>query len=73
MDAFNIINLNASRCGNYAKIVEMCVFLSEYNPLVVCIQEINISAALRGFSGKFQVFCNIEGNAKDGVGIVSLV
>ena len=33
----------------------------------------NIRAALREFSGKYQVYVNIEKESKDGVGIVTLI
>ena len=51
----------------------MCNFLMGYDPFMVCIQEINLTAALRVFDRKFQVFVNIEDGVKDGVGIFSLV
>ena len=73
MNSFNLMNINASRCGNLGKIRDILMFLVEYNPLVVCIQEINLYAAVKIFSGQFRVYCNIENDAKDGVGIVSLV
>ena len=73
MDNFNLININAYRCGNIRKLEDMCNFLMGYDPFMVCIQEINLTAALRVFDRKFQVFVNIEDGVKDGVGIVSLV
>ena len=73
MNYFTVINLNASRIANVVKLGEINDFISDYKPDVLGIQEVNISAALKVFSGEYQVYCNIESNAKDGVGIVSLV
>ena len=48
-------------------------FFEAYDPLLVCIQEINIMNAIKVFSNKFQVYVNMEPGAKDGIGIVTLV
>ena len=68
MNYFTVINLNASRIANVVKLGEINDFISDYKPDVVGIQEVNISAALKVFSGEYQVYCNIESNAKDGEG-----
>ena len=73
MNSLNMINLNASRCRNIGKVREIYNFLGEYDPIIVCIQEINIATAIKIFSGAYQVFPNIEDQSKDGVGIVTLV
>ena len=48
-------------------------FFQNYDPLFICIQEINVFSALKVFSGKFQVFINFEADSRDGIGIVTLV
>ena len=73
MNTYNMVNINAFRCHIREKIRDISNFLEGYDPLIVCIQEIDINSALQVFDGKFQVFCNIEKDANDGVGIVSLV
>ena len=73
MEYFTIVNLNASRCSNVCKIREIYDFIASYRPTIVGIQEINISSALKTFTGVYQVYCNIENNSKDGIGIVTLV
>ena len=55
------------------KINRFLVFLNEYDPSFVCIQEINVVSALKVFSSKFQVLINVEANSNDAIGIVSLV
>ena len=71
--SLNIFNFNASRCSNLFKIESFLGFFGEYDPLCICIQEINVKSALKVFSQKYQVFINIENGAKDGVGIVTLI
>ena len=71
--SFNIFNFNASRCRNLYKIQSFLGFVEEYDPLCICIQEINVTGALKVFSEKYQVFINLESGAQDGVGIVTLV
>ena len=73
MVGFNIINLNAARCRSTAKVGDILRFLLDYDPIIVCIQEISIVTALKVFSGNFQVYANIESKSKDVIGIVSLV
>ena len=70
---FNIFNFNASRCSHLTKIRQFYDFFEPYDPLFVCIQEINVHSALKVFSEKFQVFINIEQGSQDGIGIVTLV
>ena len=69
----NILNFNASRTCSLVKINKFLEFLNEYDPIFVCIQEINVVGALKVFSSKFQVLINLEANANDGIGIVTLV
>ena len=71
--SFNIFNFNASRCRNIYKIKSFLGFAEGYDPLCICIQEINVAGALKVFSEKYQVFINLERGAKDGVGIVTLI
>ena len=71
--SLNIFNFNASRCSNINKIKSFLGFFGDNDPLCICIQEINVSGALKVFSQKYQVFINIERGAKDGVGIVTLI
>ena len=73
MHYLKLININASRYSSVVKVEGIFRFIQEYDPFIVCIQEINIITALRVFSNKFQVFINIEDGTKDGVGMVSLV
>ena len=73
MGSFNKVNINAPRYGNIGKVEEIRNLLLEYDPLLVCIQEISVSTAIRVFAWDFQVYFNIEDNAQDGVGKVSLV
>ena len=73
MGYFTVMNINAARCGSNIRISKLTDIIDDYCPDIVSIQEINIAAALRGFSSRFQVYCNIESDAKDGVGIVCLV
>ena len=68
-----VINLNASRFRNRGRIEQIYSFLKEYDPYIVCIQEINVATALQVFDGRFQIFINIEKGSKDGIGIVTLV
>ena len=70
---FNVINFNAYRCRNVAKVVSFSNFLDQYNPSLVGIQEIYIETALKVFSSKYQVLVNLELGTKDGIGIVTLV
>ena len=65
--------MNSSRYRNVGKIQEIYKFLREYDPYVVCIQEIAVKTAFKVFNGKFQVYINIEEGSKDGIGIVTLV
>ena len=69
----NILNFNASRTCSLVKINRFLEFLNEYDPIFVCIQEINVVSALKVFSSKFQVLINVEANSNDGIGIVYLV
>ena len=71
--SFNIFNFNASRCRNLHKIKSFLAFAEEYDPLCICIQEINVIGALKIFSEKYQVFINLESGTQDGVGIATLV
>ena len=70
---FNVINFNAYRSRNVAKVVSFSNFLDQYNPSLVGIQEIYIETALKVFSSKYQVLVNLELGTKDGIGIVTLV
>ena len=70
---FNIFNFNASRCCHLNRIRQFYDFFESYDPLFVCIQEINVYSALKVFSDKYQVFINIEEGSQDGIGIVTLV
>ena len=70
--SFNIFNFNAYRSRSIEKIEKFLVFFDDYDPLFVCIQEINVVSALKVFSGKYQVFINFEPDSKDGIGIVTL-
>ena len=72
-DYFNIYNFNASRCSNLLRIRQFYDFFDSYDPTFVCIQEINVSSAIKVFSDKYQVFINLEQGSQDGIGIVSLV
>ena len=71
--SLNIFNFNASRCSNFNKINSFLDFFGDYDPLCICIQEINVAGALKVFSQKYQVFINIENGVRDGVGIVTLI
>ena len=74
MDSFlNLFNFNAYRCSNLGRIEHFKEFFDDYNPAFVCIQEINVTSALKVFSTKYQVFINLEPGSNDGIGIVSLV
>ena len=73
MDHLTIMNFNASRTRNLGKIYHFLQFLGDYDPCIVNIQEINVQSALKIFSRKFQVIINIDMEAKDGVGIVTLI
>ena len=65
--------MNSPRYRNVGKIQEIYKFLREYDPYVVCIQEIAVKTAFKVFNGKFQVYINIEQGSKEGIGIVTLV
>ena len=71
--SFNIFNFNASRCSNLGRIQQLYDYFEEYDPMLVCIQEINVASALRIFSEQYQVYVNLEQGVKDGIGIVSLI
>ena len=73
MSSLTIVNFNASRTRNLQKLEFFLQFLKSYNPNIVTIQEINVESALKIFSSNFQIIINIEMEAKDGVGIVTLV
>ena len=45
----NILNFNASRTCSLVKINKIFEFLNEYDPIFVCIQEINVVGALKVF------------------------
>ena len=55
MGYFTIINFNAYRGSNLGKIQEYFDFIDSYEPNIVGIQEINISSAMKAFSGVYQV------------------
>ena len=61
--SLNIFNFNASRCSNLNKIKSFLDFFGDYDPLCICIQEINAVDALKVFSQKYQGFINIENGA----------
>ena len=69
----NIFNFNASRCSSIVKIRKFYDFIEPYDPSLVNIQEINIASALKVFSNKYKVLVNMEQEAKDGIGIATLV
>ena len=71
--SINLFNFNAYRCSNLVRIEQFKGFLDDYNPSFVCIQEINVTSALKVFSTKYQVFINLEPGSNDGIGIVTLV
>ena len=71
--SLNLINFNASRCGNIGKVKGFNDFIEAYEPSIVCIQEINLATSLREFESRYQVYVNIEQNSTDGVGIVTLI
>ena len=72
MDSFlNLFNFNAYRCSNLGRIEHFKEFFDDYNPAFVCIQEINVTSALKVFSTKYQVFINLEPGSNDEIGIVS--
>ena len=73
LDHFYIYNFNASRCRNLLKIRQFYEFFDPYDPTFVCIQEINVSSAIKVFSDKYQVFINLEQGSQDEIGIVTLV
>ena len=73
MNHLTVMNFNASRTRNLGKIENFLQFLGNYDPCIVNIQEINVQSALKIFSRKFQVIINIDMEAKDGVGIVTLI
>ena len=73
MGYFTIINFNAYRCRNQQKIREIHDFIDGYEPNIIGIQEIYIVTAMVEFSGRYQVYFNIENSSKDGIGIVTLV
>ena len=50
MGSFNKVNINAPRYGNIGKVEEIRNLLLEYDPLLVCIQEISVSTAIRVFA-----------------------
>ena len=73
LNSLTIMNFNASRTSNLGKIDNFLQFLGPYNPSVVNIQEINVKSALKMFSSHFQVIVNIEIEAKDSIGLVTLI
>ena len=73
LSSLTIMNFNASRTSNLVKIDNFLQFLVDYDPTIVNIQEINVQSALKVFSSNFQVIINVEIEAKDGIGIVTLI
>ena len=71
--SLTILNFNASRTRNLQKVENFSLFLESYDPSIVNIQEINVESAIKIFSNNFQIIINIENEAKDGIGIVTLV
>ena len=67
------MNLNASCTRNLDKTDNFMRFLGQYDPSIVNIQEINVQSALKIFSRQYQVIINIDMEAKDAVGIVTLI
>ena len=47
--------------------------INNYDPFIVTIQEIHIGMAIKFFSGKFQIIVNLESNARDQIGICTLI
>ena len=68
-----IININASRISSENRVNEVLNFLSLFNPVFVCIQEIDVFKAIKVFKGHYQTFFNYELHASDNVGVVTLV
>ena len=68
-----IININASRISNLGRVNDLFIYLTNLNPTVVCIQEINVFSVLSIFRGYYQIFVNyyLEGN--NNIGIVTLI
>ena len=71
--SLTIMNFNASRTRNLNKIEFFVQFLESYDPIFVNIQEINTQSAIKVFSRNYQVIINLEMEAKDGIGIVTLI
>ena len=73
MKGLNIVNFNAYRTKNKVKIKGFRDFFDGYDPMVICIQEINIVAAMQEFKDRYNVLVNIAQDARDGIGIITLI
>ena len=68
-----ILNFNAYRAANDERVRHFYDLIKLYKPLICTIQEIHIGVASRIFGRDFQVLVNIEQQAKDQIGICTLV
>ena len=68
-----IFNFNASRISSLQRIRSIKSVFEAFDADIISIQEIDIKSAVMIFSQSYHVFVNLENEAKDSIGIVSLV
>ena len=67
-----IFNFNGSRISSIQRIRSVAVF-EAYDADIISIQEIDIKSSVLVFSNAYHVLVNIEDEAKDSIGIVTLI
>ena len=73
MDSLKIFNFNASRISSLQRIRAIKSIFEAFNADVISIQEIDIKSSVIVFGASYHVFVNLENEAKDSIGIVTLV
>ena len=67
------LNFNAYRAVDPKRIAEFANMIEIHKASVITIQEIHVQNCLKIFSGKFQVFVNLEHDSKTLIGICTLI
>ena len=68
-----IFNFNGSRISSIQRIRSVKAVFEAYDADIISIQEIDIKSSVLVFSNAYHVLVNIEDEAKDSIGIVTLI
>ena len=66
-------NFNGSRMSSLQRIRSMKAVFEALDSDIISIQEIDIKSSVLVFSNAYHVFVNLDNEAKDAIGIVTLV